>query len=110
MRLEDYMRHKEALEKKLADPSRRKLHIQYVGPSEHGGCHVTVFVMGTWFNHIHISEEAMQTPDLFSYTIETSLRAAVGTLIEEAVKIEAEKLREDLDKTKAESEREKSDA
>jgi hypothetical protein len=98
MKIEDYLRHKELIEKRLADPARRKLHIQYVGPSEHGGCHVTVFVMGTWFQHIHISEEALTTPDLFAYTIESSLRIAVGVLIEEAVRIEAAPLREDLTK------------
>jgi len=97
VRIEDYLRHKEAIEKRLTDPSRRKLHIQYVGPSEHGGCHVTVFVMGTWFHHIHVSEEALQTPDLFAYTIESSLRTAVGVLVEEAVRVESVKLREELD-------------
>jgi hypothetical protein len=97
MRLDDYMRHKELIEKRLQDPARRKLHVQYVGPSHHGGCHVTIFVMGTWFHHIHITEEALETPDLFAYTIESSLRAAVGVLIEEAVRIEAPKLREELD-------------
>jgi hypothetical protein len=98
VKLEDYLRHKDALEKKLADPLRRKLHIQYVGPSEHGGCHVTVFVMGTWFQHIWLSPEALQTPDLFAYTIESSMRMAVETLLAEAIKIEAPALREDLTK------------
>lgn len=104
MKLEDYLRHVEMLEQRRKDPNRRKLHIQYVGSSEHGGCHVTVFVMGTWFNHIHISEEALQTPDLFAYVIETSLRNAVGVLLEEAVKLEAPMLREELDKSKKERE------
>lgn len=97
MKIEDYLRHKEAIEKRLTDPSRRKLHVQFVGPSEHGGVHVTVFVMGTWFCHLHLSDEALQTPELFLYTIESSLRAAVGVLIEEAVRVEAPKLREELD-------------
>ena len=96
MRIEEYLRHKELIERRLTDPSRRKLHIQYVGPSEHGGCHVTVFVMGTWFCHMHLSEEALKTPDLFAYVVETSLRNAVGVLIEEAVRIEHKVLMEDL--------------
>lgn len=98
MRIEDYLRHKEMIEKRLADPQRRKLHVQYVGPSEHGGCHVTVFVMGTWFQHLWISPEAMQSPDLFAYTVESSMRMAVEALLSEAIKIEAPLLREDLDR------------
>lgn len=98
MRLDDYLRHMEAVEKRLTDPARRKLHIQYVGKSAHGGINVTVFVMGTWFHHIHINQEALETPDLFAYVIESSLRVAVGVLLEEAVKMESKALREDLDK------------
>jgi hypothetical protein len=101
VKLEDYTRHIETMNQRLTDPVRRKLHIQYVGKSEHGGCHVTVFVMGTWFQHIWISEEGLKDQELFEYLITLSLRNAITSLIEETVKLEAKKLREDLDKSKA---------